>query len=68
MRAFEATDTMTVRRVKAINRQTGREHGIALLGDFDGDIEAFEEIRRHYPKRLYKIVDRETGEEIELDS
>jgi hypothetical protein len=58
-------DPVVLYRVDAIDRRTMRAQGVAVLARTD--IEAFEAIRKDFPRHVYDIVDRETGELVDLD-
>jgi hypothetical protein len=52
-------------RVDVVERRTMKSHGVAVLAR--SDIEAYDAIRDEYPHREFVIVDRATGEEVDLD-
>jgi hypothetical protein len=52
-------------RVDVVDRRTMESRGVAVLAR--SDIEAFEAIREDYPHSQFVIVDRATGEEVDLD-
>jgi hypothetical protein len=53
-------------RVDVVERRTMESHGVAVLAQ--SDIEAYDAIREQYPRRQFVIVDRATGEEVDLDA
>jgi hypothetical protein len=59
------SETVALYRVDVVDRRTMESRGVAVLAR--SDLEAFEAIREEYPRREFVIVDRATGEEVDLD-
>jgi hypothetical protein len=58
-------EATVVYRVDVVDRRTMKSRCVAVLAR--SDIEAFDAIREQYPRRRFVIVDRATGEEVDLD-
>jgi hypothetical protein len=58
-------DLPVLYRVDVVERRTMESRGVAVLAR--SDIEAYDAIRDEYPRCEFVIVDRATGEEVDLD-
>lgn len=58
-------DEVVLYRVDVVDRRTMVSQGVAIFATCD--IEAYEAVRKEYPASRYTVVDRETGEEVDLD-